>query len=330
MTRKEKDDWLFKRSGCHIVDLCRYFGYPDLTVKVMSLDADDEKTGKAIIAKDTEMRTLYSRFAKDKSVQYRKGENRSLTGFMQDMIIGWVIEDLLRKQLEENGIEADLAGADKARVIDIRDSVNSSADLRIKVGDVVRNVELTAEFNNILADSFYIEKRVPALMNCWKNGNIWLYRDLLHEQYVMVDFATEKVKLHRRYHGNNVAPSWSKEVHRYVLAENGKKVRSDRLLIPEIISIVGCSIDNEKKPIIEEVVDKDSYPKRAETKIVESEARESSRSKIENVKSVMEVKTLVTEKPKPKKSEENGGLEPIVSDEEDVPADFDYGDGDFV
>ena len=104
MTRKEKDDWLFKRSGCHIVDFCRYLGYPDLTVKVMSLDADDEKTGKAIIAKDTEMRTLYSRFAKDKSVQYRKGENRSLTGFMQDMIIGWVIEDLLRKQLEENGI----------------------------------------------------------------------------------------------------------------------------------------------------------------------------------------------------------------------------------
>lgn len=251
--------WLLAESGCHLIDFCRKFGYYSLAIKIMSLDETDEKKSKAIMAKDNELKNHYLRCAKDQMTIRRKGDNRSFTQYFKDLITGWIVEDLVLEMLREQGVDIVHNGRDTARRIAVGNDVSTKADFVVKVGNVTRSIEITNEYNTFLENEGYIEKRAPALFNLWKDKGIWLFRDLRLGKYILIDFATEKVKLHLRRH-NAGRPNWSKDVHRYVLGENGKKIRDDRLLAAEIISVVGCGIDGKEQPQLEEVVDADSPP----------------------------------------------------------------------
>lgn len=335
------DEWLFSKSGCHIIDFCRKFGYYPLAIKIMALDENDEKKSKAIMAKDEELKAHYIKCSKDPHSIARKGNNRSWTHYFKDLITGWVVEDLVMEMLKEQGIEIEHNGHDAQRKIAIGKDVSQKADFMVRVGNVVRNVELTSEFNRLLEKNGFIEKRAPALINIWKSKGIWIYRDLVRGKYVLIDFATEKVKLHLRRH-NNVIADWSKDVHRYVLDENGKKVRDDKLLAAEIISVVGCSIDGKEQHNLEEVIDSDSPPK-------DYGIGGTVQGKNREVKS--EVKPNVVVAPKKKEvvkpqNDDSNKAKKIVKQakpqlqppsppsqqeaEEEMTADYDYGDGDFV
>ena len=341
------DEWLFAKSGCHIIDFCRKFGYYPLAIKIMALDENDEKKSKAIMSKDAELKSHYITCSKDPQSIARKGNNRSWTRYFKDLITGWVVEDLVMEMLKEQGIEIEHNGHDAKRRIAIGNDVTQDADFVIKVGKVSRKVELTNEFNRILEKNGFIEKRVPALLNVWKEKGIWIYRDLMNGRYVLVDFAIEPVKLHLRRH-NNVQADWSKDVHRYVLTENGKKVRDDKLLAAEIISVVGCSINGREQPKIEEIVDSDSPPqdydiggaKRKKSTLEKTSTKgenvvakqkesisprmttreEPLRVQTEKTKPISKIKDSPSPIPQPPQEEE----------EEELPTDYDYGDGDFV
>lgn len=340
------DEWLFAKSGCHIIDFCRKFGYYNLALKIMSLDESDEKKSKAIMAKDAELKALYIAASKDESTIARKGKNRSFTAYFKHVITGWVVEDLVMAMLKKQGIDIVNNGHDSNRKIAIGKDVTQDADFRITVGKNTRKIELTGEFNQILSQDGFIEKRAPALVHVWKEKGIWLYRDLMHGKYVLIDFATEKVKLHLRRH-NNVLANWSKDVHRYVLSENGKKVRDDKLLAAELISVVGCSIKDKEQPSLDEIVDVDSPPQDYEiggtrkgknvtpvsqigsVGVDEMPKKPIVEKKKEYVKqsTVQETKSRVISKPKVSKGQEPP---PQQESEEELPVDYDYGDSDFV
>ena len=340
------DEWLFAKSGCHIIDFCRKFGYYNLALKIMSLDESDEKKSKAIMAKDAELKALYIAASKDESTIARKGKNRSFTAYFKHVITGWVVEDLVMAMLKKQGIDIINNGHDSNRRIAIGKDVTQDADFRITVGKNTRKIELTGEFNQTLSQDGFIEKRAPALVHVWKEKGIWLYRDLMHGKYVLIDFATEKVKLHLRRH-NNVLANWSKDVHRYVLSENGKKVRDDKLLAAELISVVGCSIKDKEQPSLDEIVDVDSPPQDYEiggtrkgknvtlvsqigsVGVDEMPKKPIVEKKKEYVKqsTVQETKSRVISKPKVSKGQEPP---PQQESEEELPVDYDYGDSDFV
>lgn len=338
--------WLLEKSGCHLIDFCHRFGYYPLAVKIMALDETDEKKSKAIMAKDLELRNHYLKCAKDSYTIKRKGENRSFTQYFKDLITGWVVEDLVMEMLKEQGIEIQHNGHDAARKIAIGNDVSQEADFSVKVGKVVRKVEITNEFNTLLAEKGYIEKRAPALVNLWKNRGIWLYRDLINGTYILIDFATEKVKLHLRRHNTGRA-NWAKDVHRYLLEENGKKVRSDRLLAAELISVVGCTVDSKEQPKLEEVLDLDSPPQDydigGKSRSAESNAATPAKPKIVSAKTApaQSVKPM-PQKPKPIAAKKPPAPPPpppiVVEDDYDDGSDFDaedwngvdLGDGDFV
>lgn len=340
------DEWLFAQSGCHLVDFCRKFGYYPTAIKIMSLDESDERKSKSIIAKDIDLKDLYIKCSKDPMSMARKGENRSWTRYFKDLITGWVVEDLVMEMLVEQGIEIVHNGHDAQRKIALGNDVTQESDFRIKVGDVVRNVELTNEFNHLLEQNGFIEKRAPALIKLWESKGIWIYRDLINGKYVLIDFATEEVKLHLRQH-NNVMANWAKDVHRYILSENGKKVRDDRMLAAEIISVVGCSIDGKEQKQIIEIEDEDSPPQKfslggklrspTNKAIVETETK-TSKSPIKNtIKSTPQSQNIANP---PRHQEVKPLTPPSPSLDEDVLDDdgedvesydgIDLGDGDFV
>lgn len=352
------ETWLLEKSGCHLIDFCRKFGYYSLAVKIMSLDETDEKKSKAIMAKDAELKSHYLKCAKDPQTIKRKGENRSFTQYFKDLITGWVIEDLVMEMLKEQGIDIEHNGHDAARRIAIGNDVSQDADFIVKVGNVKRKVEITNEFNTFLTKEGYIEKRAPALVNLWKDKGIWLYRDLMNGKYVLIDFATEKAKIHLRRHDSGKM-NWAKDVHRYVLAENGKKIREDRLLAAEIISVVGCSIDGREQPKLEETIDTDSPPQDydigGKSRSDESNAATPAKPKIvsaktaqsEKTKPVAKIAPAQSVKPMPQKPKPIAAKKPpvppppppiVVEDDYDDGSDsdaedwngVDLGDGDFV
>lgn len=250
--------WMNSKTGCGLVDLCRKFGYPNRETMIMSLDETDERKSKLVIKKNAELLKLYLACSNSSKSISRKGENRSWTQYFKDLITGWILEDLTIEQFRNWGLDVKRNGQDAKRIIEVDGNVSQDADLVISVGDVSRRVELTNEFNSILKNDGFIEKRAPALFNLWKTKGIWIFRDVEHGKYILVDFATEKVTIHLRHH--NTAGNWSKDVHRYILSENGKKERDERMLAAEVISVVGCSIEGKEQPPLVEIEDEDSPP----------------------------------------------------------------------
>ena len=253
---KKVNDWLISTSGCSIGDFCRKFGYPMRETRIVEeLDEEDEAKTKSIIRKDKEIMALWKSSIDNSNVKMRMGKNRSLTEFYKTLVTGWVIEDLVISMLKQNGIDVSHNGSDVNRDIDKANSVSQEPDIIVRVGDNTRTVELTCEFNDILKNDGYIEKRAPSLFNLWKKKSLWLYFDLPSGEYILVDYATEPVSLMLRWH-----ELWSKDVHRYNLEDNGKKIRNDRLLFAELISVVGCGIEGKKQPTLNETIDKSSPP----------------------------------------------------------------------
>lgn len=327
------ESWLLEKSGCSLVDFCHKFNYPTRETKIMSLDETDEKKSKTIIAKDKELKDLYIACSKSEKGKARKGENRSWTRYFKDLITGWILENLTIEQFKRQGIDIRHNGNDAKRVIEVDGNVNQNADFIITVGDVSRYVEITNEFNSILKEHGFIEKRAPALFKLWKNKGIWIYRDLPRGKYVLVDFATEPTKIHLRHH-NNVVNNWAKDVHRYVLSENGKKERDDRMLAPEIISVVGCGIAEKEQPILDEVEDADSPPlEYAIGGVLRKKNLEVSRKSIAEKPTIEKLPIISTrevretQEPPPQSliDEDQNNEEEI-----EAPIDIDYGDGDFV
>lgn len=251
--------WLLEKSGCTLQDFCRKFNYPQRETDIIGLDEENEKESKRIICLNPQLRDLYLTASKDKATIVRKGQNRSFTQYFKDVITGWVLEDLIIEMLQSQGIDIKRNGRDSGRKIELGSSVNQQADCLITIGNCKRTVELTNEFNSILEEDGFIEKRAPALTNLWKNKSIWIYRDIKRGKYVLVDFATENTIIHLRRHNTSKA-DWSKDVQRYYLEENRKRERDDRLLTAEVISVVGCNIEGKAQPVLKEIEDEDSPP----------------------------------------------------------------------
>ena len=243
------DTWLKSVCGSSLIDFCSKFNYNPINIKILGLDEKDAHGTKVKISKDKDLRMLYLNCEKNPILKKCKGENRCWTRYFQDLITGWIMEDLTIEMLRSQGIEVSNNGRDANRIISAS-NIGQDPDITIKVGDVVRKVELTNEFNTFLSERGYIEKRSPALCKLWDSKSIWLYREIVVGKYVLIDFATEKIKIHHRHH-----EYWDKDVHRYILSENNKRIRDDRLLAAEIISVVGCGIEDTEQPKLEIIED---------------------------------------------------------------------------
>lgn len=258
--------WLKSVSGCSLLDFCKKFGYYSTAIKVMRLRAVvNPETQKRedpwdAINKDSELKYLFGEFSKDSNAVSRKGGNRLWIEYFQDLTTGWVIEDLFLEHLRSSGIDIALNGRDQKRQYLIS-SVTQEADFRVTIGGIERKVEFSSEINNILEENGFMEKRAPALYSLWKKKCIWIFLDLLNGKYVLVDFAVEPIKLHLRAH-NTTKCTWTKDVHRYWLAENNKLARPDKLLVAELLSLGGESIEDKEQPHLVEIEDEDSPPQK--------------------------------------------------------------------
>ena len=168
------------------------------------------------------------------------------------------------------------------------------------------------------------------MYNLWKEKSLWLYFDLPSGKYILVDFAIEPITLMLRWH-----EFWNKDVHRYTLSDNGKKVRDDRLLSAELISVVGCDIKGKDQPKLKETIDVLSPPREWGVGGVVSEDSNkkkpdsSSHSNDENEREMIHI-VQSEEQNLPEMKEVNMTKEPRVIHQETILSDAELGIDDFV
>lgn len=250
---KKVDLWLYSKSECSLIDFSHKFGYHSLVQKILGLDESNEKKIKLSISNDAALKGLYLQFANDPITKEIKG-NRSYTESFKDLIAEWILDDLTVQMLKEQGIEIDFIGNTSKRELSVDVYRKHDSCFLISIGDNSRPVSFYNSFDSTMEHEGCIYINKATLKELYEKKSILIYRDLPRGKYCLVDFATEEVKIH---HASNHESNNKKEnVYRYVLAENDKKERDDRILSAEIISLIGCKIGNDfQQPSLIEVDD---------------------------------------------------------------------------
>ena len=299
--------WMLDNHGISLLEFCSLMKYPERELEILSVKRDKE----SMMALYRKYQPLFDESQKNELCKKRKGKNRTWTEYFHAVIAGWAMEDILSLWLAKNGFEVDKSGVDRCRKLLVTSITNAPDIVLSKNGHPKRKVELVFESEDYISKYGYIEKRLRALWDAHEAGSVFLFVDISCNKYVVIDFALEDIKLHLRHHKR-----WDKDVHRYVLEENGKIPRPVSMLIEELEAVCLSETDGTT-PHFEEVEDEDCPPVefatggrlRTDTESVEQVAAVESEKPIQKaVKKGFEQETetkkpIVVDVPKPKQQE---------------------------
>lgn len=327
---KHTNDFLLRETGHSIIDYARYYGYPETEVKILQLEGTDDKRLKPVIVKDADLKSLYCRMGKNQKAKQREVSDgkRSWTAYFKQLVTGWIWENITFDYLANVcQFKVMSSGCDRERKI-LDNFVDQAPDFHVCYNGMQRNIELTVECNEVCARDKYIEKRCGTAFQTMREkgaGTIWLYLDLLHKKYVLIDFAREVVVGIVRWHD-----LLGKDVCRYNLEDHGKIPRDIGMLKAELQDCVGKSLEGNVQPPPDWRKDEKNPPHDHDIikgRIVRVE-RHVENHGVNNVQQRRQASPIVKKEPLPPRRKievpkEEALVEPVV-------ADIDYGDGDFV
>jgi hypothetical protein len=87
-------------------------------------------------------------------------DNRTPVQYATDLVVNWLFEDLTSALLTKNDILNKFTGADSSRQFLSEGNITSQSDFRIKVGDVVRNLEVVYDHTNYWFNNDKIDLRL--------------------------------------------------------------------------------------------------------------------------------------------------------------------------
>lgn len=238
---RDRLDAIVKRDyGKSLKDIGIALGYSEQNIDILTVDFNDAKSVAAVKEKHS---ALFQRMERTSTYSNRRDYGtRSAISMFNNIIVGWVTEDLTVLMMREGGIDARLGGVDADRNL-FNDNVACTPDIIISDNGVDRWVELQTEFTHVgMEDGHeYFEPRKTKLPRCHEHKAIYLYRNLYVNKYVLVDLGQETSIVHLVINKN----FGNKEMRRYYLRENGKMLRSNDMLIDELKA---CIIDVSKLP----------------------------------------------------------------------------------
>lgn len=230
-------------------EICKKLNYSEQNLDIIKCDINNPKEKKDLYIK---YRPLFDSFLYTERGKRIIGKTRTVLDYFKDVISGWTGEDLFVMALKKYNIDARIDNTDKARTILTPEKPTCKADIVAIVGEKQRPIELMQECAGFLTQKGYSETRVGKFDELKRTKGIYVNRDLLNNSYIVVDFATEDIIVHRRKH-----EKWDKVVDRYYLEDNNKKLRTMKLLWPELIVLLNQDITEAggSFKVIDEVIE---------------------------------------------------------------------------
>lgn len=115
-------------------------------------------------------------------------DNRSPVQYATDLVVNWLLEDLTSALLTKNEILNKLTGADSSREFLSEGNITSQSDFRIKVGDVVRNLEVVYDHTNYWFNNDRIDLRLNKHEHLKYQKSLLLGIDTQRLQAFVIDY----------------------------------------------------------------------------------------------------------------------------------------------
>ena len=229
-THERWNDFLGAKYGRTLLDVASELGYSDENLEMLACDKNDKNAKFQLYKKH---KSLFDAFLKTDCADLRDGRNP--LDYFKDLIASWVGEDLLVRALNEYGLKAEVANADKDRKIkESRRQITCAADIKLEYEGNVRFVELMDALSPV-EEYGQFDLRLSKAKKQFEHGNIFLLQCLTDGKFVLIDFLRDSITV--KY--NAPHPRWGGKSSSLVnLEENGIKMRPMALLWETIKGIM--------------------------------------------------------------------------------------------
>lgn len=137
-------------------------------------------------------------------------DNRTPIAYARDLVSSWIFEDTLVKEINNNGLQCTLAGADRNRQVLATSMISSASDTIISDGRTSRLLEIMCDYTGWWENTGHMELRDDKFQKLVYERALFIGICTISMKYIILDFRTPidatYIARHRPY-GNKPAQS---------------------------------------------------------------------------------------------------------------------------
>ncbi len=156
-------------------------------------------------------------------------DKRSNIEYAIDLVLGWLSEDIIISHLREKNLQCDLNGRDKYRDFLSAKDISTQPDIKVKINDQYRALEIMNDWNDYWIRSDMLDLRDNKFLRLSNEKSLFLGIAPMSSKGIFLDFS-EKLDFIKRYN-----PAYGKSS--YTLNKVRNKMNDIDVSIQELISV---------------------------------------------------------------------------------------------
>ena len=159
--------------------------------------------------KEEELKQSYPEvYANIQSCKHNKDDRKPIE-YAQDLVASWIFEDVLIKDLADNGCVLTLNGADKKREILKSSKVSSSSDAILEYEGKSCPIEIMTDYTDYWQKKLRLDLRDDKCLKMCHEKSILLGIAVPSSKYILLDFAKDLDATWKKYHAPYHKPAYS-------------------------------------------------------------------------------------------------------------------------
>ena len=156
-------------------------------------------------------------------------DKRSNIEYAIDLVLGWLSEDIIISHLREKNLQCDLNGRDKYRDFLSAKDISTQPDIKVKINDQYRALEIMNDWNDYWIRSDMLDLRDNKFLRLSSEKSLFLGIAPMSSKGIFLDFS-EKLDFIKRYN-----PAYGKSS--YTLNKVRNRMNDIDVSIQELISV---------------------------------------------------------------------------------------------
>lgn len=156
-------------------------------------------------------------------------DKRSNIEYAIDLVLGWLSEDIIISHLREKNLQCDLNGRDKYRDFLSAKDISTQPDIKVKINDQYRALEIMNDWNDYWIRSDMLDLRDNKFLRLSNEKSLFLGIAPMSSKGIFLDFS-EKLDFIKRYN-----PAYGKSS--YTLNKVRNRMNDIDVSIQELISV---------------------------------------------------------------------------------------------
>ncbi|MDA9636433.1 hypothetical protein N9T42_01845 [SAR86 cluster bacterium] len=169
------------------------------------------------------------RYLDSKTDLWHFKDKRTNIEYAIDLVLGWLSEDIIISHLREKSIKCDLNGRDKYREFLSPKYISAQPDIKIKINERYRTLEIANDWNDYWIRSDMLDLRDNKFLKLRNEKSLFLGIAPLSSKGIFLDFS-EKLDFIKRFN-----PAYGKSA--YTLKKIRNRMNNIDISIQELLSV---------------------------------------------------------------------------------------------